>query len=71
MLKDLLLEVCVGSYLKKQSSSKCVTVTDLKRDDSTLILDDEQDAWLMVRYKIANSLSGQVLYIAQINLIFK
>ena len=32
------------SLLEKQSSSQCVTVTDLKRDDSILILDDEQDA---------------------------
>ena len=56
----------IGVYLKKQSSSQCVTVTEYKRDDTTLILDDEQDAcslnntWLTVRYKLADSLLSPV-----------
>ena len=44
---------------KKQSSSQCVTVTDLKEHDSTL--DDEQDAcslntYLTVRCKLQSDI---------------
>ena len=54
MLKDPSSRSVCWNLPKKKAVklTLCVTVTDLKRDDSTLVLDNEQDACSLNTYLV-------------------